>query len=118
MARYVSLGFDPVLEAAGIPEGTYKAQVLEATQKTASTGSEMIEVQLSVVDDPQYNGRRIYDNIVLTPKAAWKLVQFCKAFDLDPRSIDLDSWVGRTAWIDVTLQQDSGRPQIDKYRAA
>jgi len=119
MSRYVTLDFDPVVEGADLPEGTYKVQVAEANPKDASTGSKMIELVMEVIDDAQFNGRRVYDNVVLAKNTAWKILQVTNALGLKASSgqLDLDDWVGRTMWTEVQLD-DSGRARPKRYRKA
>ena len=123
MSELVTLDFDIEREAMGevIADGSYKFQLSSAELTVASTGNRMIKVASDIVDDPQFNGRRIFDNLVLTPAAAWKLSQFCKALGISTKTpLDPDEWVGKTFYADVEGDEYEGvtRPKITKYRAS
>lgn len=123
MSELITLDFDVEKEAMGevIPDGSYRFQLSSAEPTVASTGNRMIKVAGDIVDDPQYSGRRIYDNIVLTPAAAWKLAQFAKALGFSTKEpLNPASWVGKTYFADVEGEEYEGvtRPKIAKYRAS
>lgn len=116
----ITLGFDVDKEAAGLPEGTYKFQVVSAEPKTSQSGNPMISVRSEVIEDPQYTGKSVFDNITLIPSAAFKLQEFCNAIGLDYRNgIDPDQWASRTFYGDVEHREYEGRTQVQikKYRA-
>ena len=110
MARLVTLDFDPIKEGADVAEGTYQFQVVEANEETSQSGNPMIALRLSIVNDPQFSGRNLFDRIVLIPSVAWKLNQFCACIGADPRSLDLDTMIGKTGWVVVELDE-SGRSE-------
>jgi hypothetical protein len=58
-----------------LPEGTYDFVVADANDKRSSSGNDMIELQLIIKGD---NGQevRIYDNLVFTERAFWKIDAF------------------------------------------
>jgi hypothetical protein len=117
MARLVSLDFDPVKEGADVAEGVYQFQVVEANEEVSQSGNPMIALRMTVINDPQFSGRNLFDRIVLIPSVAWKLNQFCNCVGADPRKLDLDEFVGRTGWVVVELD-DSGRSVPKTYKRA
>lgn len=80
--------FTPVSEAeaeaqsSGLwPDGTYDYEVKEATEKTSNAGNEMIELQVWLFD--KEGGRRmVFDYLVSSEKAAWKIRQFAASCKL------------------------------------
>ena len=123
MSELITLDFDVEKEAMGevIADGSYKFQLSSAEPTVASTGNRMIKVASDIVDDPQFSGRRIYDNIVLTPAAAWKLAQFAKALGIDVKQpLAPAEWIGKMFYADVEGEEYEGvtRPKIAKYRAS
>ena len=57
-----------------MPKGVYTLEVLDATEtKTGpdskNPGSDMIKLELGVIDDEQWEGRKLWQNIVFTEKS-------------------------------------------------
>ena len=52
---------------APVPVGVYPVEVIKAEAKQASTGREMINVQLRIVDGPS-KGRMLFNNFVWVPE--------------------------------------------------
>lgn len=71
-------------EYAPIPEGKYEAIIKEAELATSSSGNPMIKVTLIIRDDVQQPAgkRRVWDYLVSSEKAKWKLNQVAKAIKL------------------------------------
>src|SRR5690625_7560963 len=68
----INTGFAP------IPAGKYEAFVFEVEPRTFRTGSKGFSVTYNIAH-PAYQKRKIFDNIVLSEAAMWKLGQFYKA---------------------------------------
>ena len=59
-----------------LPDGDYMFTVTEASLKTTKNGDEMITVTLEIMwGDDSY---LIWENLVFTKKAQWKILQFMK----------------------------------------
>ena len=100
--------FDPV------PPGKYVCEVandLVVTQSKSST-NQIVKIELRVVDDGEFKGRKIFDNLIIgaTPetkaKTEWKIAQFaiaCGVYDKETvkAGIDLELFKGTTAEVDV-----------------
>jgi hypothetical protein len=102
----ITLDFDPIDagQREPLPEGTYEVVVASANHKTSLAGNPMLEVRLDVVNDPIYSGRSVFDNIVLVPQAAWKLVSFLRALGINPsRQLDPSDWIGTPLQVDVII---------------
>jgi Protein of unknown function (DUF669) len=69
MATYIQ-GLDITL-----PEGVYDFVVADANDKRSQGGNEMIELQL-IIKGPDGQESKVYDNLVFTPKAFWKIDTF------------------------------------------
>ena len=97
-------GFGP------IPAGTYQAYVFDVKAKTFSTGSQGFAVQYKIADGP-YKGKIIFDNIVLTEAAKFKVIQFFKAVTgAETGNVEIDtdtfpSYVGTKVEINVSLEK-------------
>ena len=61
-----------------LPDGSYDFEVANAELSTAASGNEMITLRLTVFDG---NGGKVsvFDRLVFTDKAGWKIAQFVKA---------------------------------------
>jgi len=115
----ISLDFDLDKEAAGLPVGVYQFQIMEAEPAESQAGNPMINMKLSVVNDPQYNGRVVFDRLVLTASTARRLKVFADATGLDfSMGVDPELLVGRIVWGEVIHEEYQGEPQakIKKYR--
>jgi hypothetical protein len=62
-------------------DGNYLLAVIGAEEKTSSKGSEMIELKLEVIgpDIEEGQGAILFDYLVFTESAAWKIDQFRRA---------------------------------------
>ena len=58
-----------------LPEGIYDFVVADANDKRSQGGNEMIELQL-IIKGPDGQESKVYDNLVFTPKAFWKIDTF------------------------------------------
>ena len=95
--------FDP------IPAGTYKCYLFDVKAKQFKSGSEGFACTYNVAEG-KYKGRKLFDNLVLTPTAKWKLAQFWKAMTGEQATtIDTDmfkSFVGRLVEVKVGIDDD------------
>lgn len=70
-----------------VPDGDYPTQVTKSELKPASTGAQMVVVQLTIIDGP-HKGRIIFNNFVFSPDKAFALKMWfdnLAAFGLDDR---------------------------------
>ena len=70
---------------AYVDEGTYDFEVVEAKEKIASSGNDMIALVLEVA-----GGTRVYDNLVFHPKAFWRIDEFRTAIGQEVVEEDVD----------------------------
>lgn len=68
----VSVDFSQVQEFELIPEGEYLVEVDEAEVKQSSTGKSMMQLQLTVKEPEDYEGRKLFDNMMLEGNALWR----------------------------------------------
>jgi|WetSurMetagenome_2_1015567.scaffolds.fasta_scaffold134854_3 hypothetical protein len=115
----ISLSFDLDKEAAGLPEGVYQFQINEAEEAESQAGNPMVNLRLAVVNDPQYNGRTVFDRLVLTAASARRLKAFGDAAGLDFRmGVDPAEMVGKIVWAEVKHEEYQGETnaKIARYR--
>jgi Protein of unknown function (DUF669) len=115
MAKYIQ-GLDITL-----PEGIYDFVVADANDKQSQSGNEMIELQL-IIKGPDGQESRIYDNLVFTPKAFWKIDTFrlCTGDKLvKGQSVEFDATdcLDRTGKCSVIIDKYEGRERnkVDEY---
>lgn len=101
----VGNGFTP------IPAGTYEAYVYEVEAKTFNSGNSGYKVTFNIADGP-YKGRKIFDNLVITPKAYWKLGQFWRAMTGDTGEVEMDTdkfpeFVGTRVELEVKIEKQT-----------
>lgn len=99
-----------------VPPGRYRVVVDDVEEATASTGSQMINLWLRVVDGDMRDAV-VIDRLVLHPNALFRVVGFMRALGLPtPKKrfkINIRSFVGRT--LDVDL--DDGEPYAGTVRS-
>lgn len=127
MTEDMTLPFDPYEAAAGIPPGTYQFQISKAECKLSkASDTEMVELELAVVNDPDNQGRNIWDRVSASRKAAWKLVEFAKAIGVDARLLlgnilkgDCNDLIGTLVYAEVVTGTDNNgnpRSEIGHYK--
>lgn len=99
--KYNPNDYDPAAEVMHdlVPEGDYEFTVSNAFERLSHNGNEMIELELSVEvgrDQPI----RVYDRLVGTPAAQWKIHQFCECVGLEYNQGEVlpDDVAGRSGW--------------------
>jgi hypothetical protein len=67
-----------------IAEGKYQAIIKEAEVTKSSSGNDMIKVTVVIRDDVKqpFGKRKVWDYIVASDKAKWKIQQVAKAIEL------------------------------------
>jgi len=63
-----------------LPKGSYVFELANDLKvELATTGKNIVKVEARCMDDGEYKGIPVWDNIALTPKADWKLVHLALA---------------------------------------
>ena len=96
-----------------LPEGIYDFVVADANDKQSQSGNDMIELQL-IIKGPDGQESKVYDNLVFTPKAYWKIDAFrlCTGDKLiKGQSVEFDATdcLDRTGKCDVIVDKYEGR---------
>lgn len=105
-----------------VPKGEYTLKVVDAEEVDSKAGNEMIKLKLGVMNEDGTISPFIFDNLVFTEKAFWKIDQFLNGAGQHPgvgEDIDLTAGdcVGMIvrAEVDVDLykksKDDPGRQQ-------
>lgn len=70
---------EEMVSTTRIEPGIHEFTVVNAQETQSKAGNDMISLELQVGDE----GATVFDNLVSTPKALWKIEQFCKCVGLD-----------------------------------
>lgn len=77
-----------------VPTGVYTVRLTECDETTSKPGNPMLACTLEIVGG-EFDGRYLWDNIVLIDSTEWKLAQFIRALDLkDKGALDTDRIIG------------------------
>lgn len=95
-----------------LEKGEYPFEVVDATESVSANGNDKIELKLRV------NGEaNVYDNLVFTEKAFWKIDQFLRSVDAHPgegNTVDVtaDECIGHKGVCFITVgKNDKGEPR-------
>jgi hypothetical protein len=127
MASYTS-GI-PTTHTPPVKDGDYRIAVVNATERTSKAGNPMIELKHEILgpvggSDFVEGGRpKVFDNLVFTANAAWKIDQFRAAIGEDVTEgeevdVDADALIGATLTARIVLgKNDKGadRNEIGAY---
>ena len=101
---------EPTSRPDYVEPGEYTVEVINAEETTSQKGSDMIELKLRV----QPSGAVIFDHLVFTESAFWKIDAFRAATgetvtpDQDVE-IRADDFIGRTGRARLTVEEFNGR---------
>jgi len=105
-----------------LPESRYNVKAIKAEKRISGPGNDMASVTFVVGDQGDYNGRKLFDNLVFTDNALWKILSLFEAAgasDLltDDREIDdiIQDIPGLTA--NVFVEVDEDRNKLSLYKA-
>jgi hypothetical protein len=83
----ITLGFDVATLAASLPDDVYQFDITGLEKKLSSAGNDMLAIELTVINHPDYNGRKVYDNISLLPQTAFRVHNLCKALNVNAQNL-------------------------------
>lgn len=96
-----------------VPNGTYEVEVDTSKSEVKSgTSGDFIPVVFRVINNAEYNGRLVFENLFISGKAVWKMGNFLVAvgkLDKDnPHNLEInsDEWHGLQLRIRVATEQN------------
>jgi Protein of unknown function (DUF669) len=98
-----------------LPEGVYDFTVIDAHEQTSkASGNAMIELQLAITTPDGKNGPRVFDHLVFTPKAYWKIDSFRiatgeKLVEGQTAAFEPEDCLDRTGKLWLTIEKFEGR---------
>ena len=107
-------------QAPSITPGKHLIEVEGAELKISQKNSEYIRIKCRVKLRDGSNGSTIYDNMVFTPKAAWKIDQVREAlgFAIIPNevaSVEPEDLLGKRATVIVEFNEETGYHEIARW---
>ena len=101
---------EPVSRPDYVEAGEYTVEVLNADESVSKQGNELIELKLKI----EPSGAILYDNLVFTPNAFWKIDAFRLATgeEVTPDEeveITGDGLIGRTGRARLIVEEYNGR---------
>lgn len=94
-----------------IAPGKYNATIVHAEAKESKAGNPMIALRWRIDDEGEYEKRNIFDNLVFSQNALWRVRQvllavgFSTTFNGD---VNPESLLGESATLTVTIQAGKG----------
>lgn len=109
----VRINWDSIDEPSSniMPDGDYLAKVVDAEERTASTGTEMIALKLEVTKGA-YAGKWVWDNLVFSAKAMPRLKIVGKAMGLNMKGeadITPNMFLGKVCVITTAQESYNGK---------
>ncbi len=114
--QYNSNEYEP-MDVTPVKPGDYDFTVIGATESTSQSGNDMISLELQVNVPGRENPVKVYDYLVSTPKALFKIESFCGAVGLNFGDDELvaDSIIGlngRAKFV-LGLPKDNGNRYLE-----
>lgn len=110
----LNLDFSSVTSRDPLPEGVYDVTISKVEQTISkSSGNPMLKVEFDV-QDPEYTGRKLWSNYVLTEAAMWKVKELFDSLGLDTSSMvdmDTDELIGLSCKAKVAQREYEGNIQ-------
>jgi hypothetical protein len=105
--------------------GTYELAVADAQETQSQAGNPMMELRLRRVNTDGTLGQSVWDRLVLTPKAAWRIDNFLHATGRHPgagKEIELEgeSLIGLTVSAEIEIEEYKGekKNKVARYVTA
>lgn len=111
MARKIKLDMTNVESFTRASEGIHTCRIKSVEQTTSQGGDDMLKIAFEVIKGAD-KGARVYDNIVLTEKALWKLKALLQALGMKCEgkiALDLDSLEGKICDVSVVHEEYNGQ---------
>ncbi len=94
-----------------IPKGEYVFEIANdlVVEKAKSSDNMIVKVELACQDEGEFKGKKVFDNIVLTKKAEFKLCHLALAAGTQTKEemvegVDLELFKGRLVRAEISVQ--------------
>lgn len=107
-------------QAPKITAGKHRIEIIGAETKIAKSGNEYFRLKLQVKLQDGSDGGTIYDNMVFSPKSAWKCDQIREALGFavvpnEPVSVEAEDLLGKSAVVLVKFNDETGYHEVDRW---
>lgn len=101
--------YEPVAATDLLPPGEYDATIEHVKEKQSKSGNDMLELSLHVYA-PDGEPIPVYDYLVATSSAAWKVRAFCEALglDYDAGELNPDALVDKNIRVKIVTEEQAG----------
>ena len=119
--RFTPKSEKEVAEAGLLSKGTYDFEVVEANDKQSKAGNDMVELICQVYDS-EGRGRKIFDWLVDSDGAAYKIRHFAEATGMlaeyEKGELPSHAMVGKTGRCQIVIRKDRDGNYPDKNAIA
>jgi len=94
-----------------IAAGTYNATIVAAEPTISQAGNPMIKIRWRIDDEGPAHKRNIFDNLVFTPAALWRVRQVLTALGFADNfngAVNPESLIGESATLKLVIQAGNG----------
>lgn len=102
-----------------LPPGTYNFEITNIEMKTSKAGFPKMAVAYSVLDDPEYAGTKVFEDISLAPQALYSLKKLAMATGVEiDKVFDTEDFLGAhfTAVVEVEEGDEIPGQPGEKYK--
>ena len=116
-SKYMAITFKagkPASSEFHVEAGDYKLRVVEASEDTSKAGNDMIKLKLRVVRDNGSDGPALFDDLVFSEAAFWKVDTFLKSAGKHPGegaevALDPDDMIGWECMATLAVETYDGK---------
>jgi Protein of unknown function (DUF669) len=97
-----------------VEAGTYKLRVIDATEDTSKSGNDIVKLKLRVIKEDGAKGPALFDYLVLSEAACWKIDQFLAACGEHPgegiqADLDTKKMIGWECEAELSVENYEGK---------
>jgi len=107
-----------VNDFSAVPPATYELEIVKVKHQVSQAGNPMLVVQYKIINDDEYTGKMVFENVSLVPEALFTLKAISMATGLEIDSdFDTDDLIGEvvTAVLDVETYNGKDKNVIKRY---
>lgn len=116
-SKYMAITFKagkPASSEFHVEAGDYRLRVVEASEDTSRAGNDMIKLKLRVVRDNGSDGPGLFDYLVFSESAFWKVDTFLKSCGKHPGegeeiALDPDDMIGWECMATLSVETYDGK---------
>lgn len=107
---------NPTASNFSVAPGKYQVRVIDAKEETSKSGNDMIKLHLRTLKEDGTEGPALFDYLVMSETAQWKIDQFLSACETHPgegvaMELDADAMVGWECEAELSVETYEGKKQ-------